>query len=376
VTVQVATLVADARPRVLGGHDPRIRGVVPVLETPFTPTGTVDYDGFLRVTDHVLGTGVSAVMFPGFASEFHKLSDDERWRLVDALLARAGDSPDVAVVISIPDHATRLAVRAVERAIRAGADAINVLPPHFLGPPASEVFAHLHAVLEAADPLPVIVQHAPSLTGLSLSTETLLALARKMPNLCAVKVESVPPGPMVTALTEADPPLATLVGYAGLHMLDAARRGAVGVQPGCSFPELYLRIWNAEAAGRTEDATALHGRLLPYLASWMQSSELIVQVEKTISLRRGLIGSDHCRRPGRPLDRVELESIDRFLEEFAPLLSGTPSGHPAWGLDALETAVFDPTSRSRVLDPACRAETAPGVRSRCAGTPGPREENG
>ena len=370
-------MVADARSRVPGSLDPRIRGVVPVLETPFTSTGAVDDDGFLRVVDHVLGAGVSAVMFPGFASEFHKLSDDERWRLIDALLARAGDSPDVAVVISIPDHATRLALRAVERAIGAGADAINVLPPHFLGPPASEVLAHLHAVLEAADPLPVIVQHAPSLTGLSLSTESLLALARKMPNLCAVKVESVPPGPMVTALTEAAPPLATLVGYAGLHMLDAARRGAVGVQPGCSFLELYLRIWDAEAAGLTGEADALHGRLVPYLASWMQSPELIVQVEKTISLRRGLIRSDHCRRPGRPLDRVELESVDRFLEEFAPLLpsglSGPPLDHPAPGLDAVDTAVFHPTPRCGILDPGCSQESVPRNRSRCAGAPALRE---
>jgi dihydrodipicolinate synthase/N-acetylneuraminate lyase len=294
--------------------------VVPVLETPFTSSGAVDLDGFFRVVDHVLGAGVTAVMFPGFASEFHKLSDHERWQLIDVLLDRTSRYPDVAAVISVADHATHLAVRAVGRAVDSGADAINVLPPYFLGPSATEVAAHLHTVIEAAAPIPVIVQHAPALTGLSLSADTLVALAQLLPNLCAVKVESVPPGPMVSALSEAAPPLASLVGYAGVHMLDAARRGAIGVQPGCSFTELYQRIWSARTSGSPAEAADLHTRLLPYLTYWMQSPELIVQVEKTISVRRGLIRSDHCRRPGRSLDRFEREAVDRFLGEFAPLL--------------------------------------------------------
>jgi dihydrodipicolinate synthase/N-acetylneuraminate lyase len=318
VTSKAGTVLTDAGPRVR--RDPRIGGVVPVLETPFTSDGTVDLEGFHRVVEHVLGTGVSAVMYPGFASEFHKLSDSERWRLVDALLACTSRYPDLAAVISVPDQATHLAVGAVRRAIEGGADALNVLPPYFLAPPATEVAAHLHAVIQAAAPLPVIVQHAPALTGLGLSTETLIALARTLPNLYAVKVESVPPGPMVTALAAADPSLDSLVGYAGLHMLDAFRRGAVGVQPGCSYTELYQRIWEAWTAGSHDEATGLHTRLLPYVSYWMQSAELMVQVEKTISVRRGLICSDHCRRPGRPLDRFELESVDRFLEEFAALL--------------------------------------------------------
>jgi 4-hydroxy-tetrahydrodipicolinate synthase len=270
--------------------------------------------------DHALGTGVTAVMYPGFASEFHKLSDHERWRLVDTLLSCTSGHPDVAAVISVPDHATHLAVAAARRAVEGGADAVNVLPPSFLGPSATEVSAHLHAVIQAAAPLPVIVQHAPALTGVGLSTDTLVALARRLPNLCAVKVESVPPGPMVSQLAEADPPLDTLVGYAGVHMLDAARRGAVGVQPGCSFTEVYQRIWAAWTAGSPGEAVDLHTRLLPYVTYWMESAELMVQVEKTISVRRGLIRSDHCRRPGRLLDRFELGSVDRFLTEFAPLL--------------------------------------------------------
>jgi 4-hydroxy-tetrahydrodipicolinate synthase len=49
--------------------------------------------------------------------------------------------------------------------------------------------------------------------------------------------------------------------------------------------------------------------------------ELIVSAEKRISMQRGLISSDFCRAPSRRLDREELAMIDRFLAEFADLIS-------------------------------------------------------
>lgn len=63
-----------------------LRGVIPVLEVPFTTDGSLDAEGFERLVTHVLATGVTAVMFPGFASEFHKLTDDERALLTRRLL--------------------------------------------------------------------------------------------------------------------------------------------------------------------------------------------------------------------------------------------------------------------------------------------------
>jgi dihydrodipicolinate synthase/N-acetylneuraminate lyase len=300
-----------------------LRGVVPVLATPFQSDGQVDYTGFRRVVSHAASAGVQGVMFPGFASEFHKLADRERWKLTELMVEGASSRPHVAAVVSVPDHATVLAVEAARRAVRAGADAINILPPHFLRPSAAEVRAHLEAVIEAVAPTPVIVQLAPDLTGSALSVDTLTDLHRALPNFQVVKVETNPAGPTVSALVALDPPLASLVGYAGLHMLDAAARGAGGVQPGSSFVEIYVAIWKAWSAGDEAAATHLHRRLLPYLTYWMQDLELIVQVEKTISVRRGLIDSEHCRRPRRALDHMESQSVDRFMNEFVAELPPT-----------------------------------------------------
>ncbi|RXS84885.1 dihydrodipicolinate synthase family protein [Streptomyces sp. TM32] len=296
-----------------------VGGVSPVLEVPFHDDGALDPDGFTTVVERVLATGVSSMMFPGFASEFHKL-DGERDLLTSLFLERTRERDDVAAIVSVTDHATRHAIARARRAADLGADALNLLPPHFLGPSRDAVLTHLRAVLAAVDPLPVVVQYAPAQTGTALDAPTLHRLAAEHPHLRWVKVEAAPPGRLIAALAAGERPLPSLVGYAGLHLPDALRRGAVGVQPGCSFTELYVECWRRWQHGDEAGAVDLHTRLLPYLSYWMQHVELIVAVEKEISVRRGWFASAHCRAPGHRLDEEELRMIDRFCAEFAPLI--------------------------------------------------------
>lgn len=298
---------------------PPVTGVCPVLETPFTADGTVDGAGFLALTGHLIACGVRSVMFPGFASEFHKLTGGERARLTEMLLRRTRDAA-VSAVISVPDHATRVAVARARCAVEAGADVISILPPYFLGPSRAAVHDHVGAVADAVAPAPVILQYAPAQTGTTLDAGSISALARAHPNLRQVKVESAPPGALIAALGRQEPPLTSVVGYAGVQLLDALRRGAVGVQPGCSFAELYLRVWDSWTAGDHEAATSLHARMLPYLSYWMQHVEIIIAAEKLISQRRGLIASAHCRAPAHTLDGEEVRMVDRFMADFADLL--------------------------------------------------------
>src|SRR5438552_10790001 len=88
-----------------------IRGVCPVLAVPFTAHGDIDLTGFEAMTRHVLGTGVTALMLFGFASEFYKLQDDERAQLRRTLLRETSGRPEIAAIVSITDHATEVAVR-------------------------------------------------------------------------------------------------------------------------------------------------------------------------------------------------------------------------------------------------------------------------
>ncbi len=211
------------------------------MAVPFTSGGDVDLSGFRALAKHVLESGVTSSMLFGFASEFYKLADEERVALSDSFLEATRTRGDVTAIVSVTDHATEVAIRRAKESVDAGADALNLLPPYMLAPSRDAVLNHVAAVLEAVE-APVIVQLAPALTGLSLEASTLVALARSHPNLSMVKVESIPPGRVISELAAAEPPIPALVGYAGVQLPDALRRGVAGVQPGSSFPEIYLAI--------------------------------------------------------------------------------------------------------------------------------------
>lgn len=287
--------------------DARLRGVSPVLAVPFHDSGALDTDGFGAIVEHVLSSGVTSTLLFGLASEFHKLTDAERDQLTGMLLERTRRLEGFAAICSVTDHATYPAVRRAQSYQALGADAINVLPPHFLAPSPRAVIDHLDAVMAAVD-IPVIVQYAPAQTGTSLSPRDLGELAAEHDNFGIVKVESGPPGPMIAAL--AGHGLASFVGQAGLHLPNALAAGAIGVQPGCSMIPLYQRIWVAIDAGDEAAWRAAHGALLPAIVQWMTGVETIVQAEKTILARLGVIDCDHCRPPGAPLDAFSLALVD------------------------------------------------------------------
>src|SRR5205807_2368193 len=124
-----------------------------------------------------------------------------------------------------------------------------------------------------------------------------------------VKVDSTPAGAMISSLIkESRGRIKPFIGYAGLQMVDAFARGAIGCMPGCSLAESYLEVYAALVRGDRKQAAALHSRLLPLINYMMQSLEFIIQCEKTILCWRGIIDSDYCRRPGMRLTEDDLRS--------------------------------------------------------------------
>ncbi len=294
-----------------------ISGIVPIVAAPFTADGLVDEDSLQGLVRHLASTGVSALTLFGLATEFYKLSDAERARMQSILLAETAYHPHVAGVVSITDHSWEVAVGRARQAEAQGADALMVLPPYFLGPGEGAILDHLMRVI-AAVRIPVVVQYAPAQTGVRVSPETFLRLRERLPNADFIKVETQPPGPYVSQLvTGSGGALKALVGYAGVQMPDALARGAAGIQPGCSFTEVYVALWRRWQSDRPGFQT-LHDTLLPYIAYWMQGVELIIKAEKVILHRRGLIASDYCRSPSYALDDRECDQIDRFIDQFHP----------------------------------------------------------
>ncbi|MDW2742710.1 dihydrodipicolinate synthase family protein [Atlantibacter subterraneus] len=290
-----------------------IKGVNPIAAVPFRADGKLDETSFSNMLGHLAGTGIDGLTLFGIASEFPKLSDDERERLAARFISDLAGS-GVFRAMSVTDHSTELAVKRARRYQQMGADALMLLPPFFLKPSPQAVASHINQVLEAVT-IPVMVQYAPGETGLPIPPEELAQVAQRYPH-AVFKIECNPPVEYTREFLQQAPGAHVLNGYAGLYMLQMLAAGGKGVMPGCSFSEVYVQIYRAWREGRIAQAEALHQRLLPWITRWMSHCEYIIQVEKTILQRRGVIASDYCRHPGWALSPEDHRDIDTFLAMF------------------------------------------------------------
>lgn len=288
-----------------------LRGVVPILDTPFTSDGAVDYDSLARETRTLAAGGCDALALFGYASEFYTLTDEERSEMTDVVVEAAADS-DTPVAISVTPNATRAAVAEAEVAADAGADALMVLPSRTRVPSQEGVLEHVEAVANAVD-LPVTVQYSPE-EGVSVTPDAFARLYHDVVNVVGFKIESSPPGPYVSNLLSATNGDANvLVGNAGFEMIEAFERGADGVMPASSMFEIYIEIRDRYRAGDLEGAVALHGDLLQMLNLLRQVG---IGYEKRILARRGLAETSHCREPVRSPDENHEALFDVIYPEY------------------------------------------------------------
>ncbi|WP_165767944.1 dihydrodipicolinate synthase family protein [Virgibacillus indicus] len=289
----------------------KFEGILPILATPFSNDGELDYESLENLTEYLAGSGVHGITMFGIASEFHKLTDSERDKMTELTIQTV--QKRLPVIVSITDQSWEAAVKRAVQAERLGADGIMIFPPFFLNPLKAEIRNHILKLANAVD-IPVIVQYAPNQSGIAFDSGFFVKLNEEAPNIQYVKVESTPPGPTISSIASDAENISCLVGYAGVQMIDALNRGAVGVQPGCSFTEPYVEIYKEYQNGNKEKAFELHRKMLPLLNLLMQNVELIIQAEKEILYRRGIIKTPYCRSPKYSLDAEQHKQMNEYLK--------------------------------------------------------------
>jgi dihydrodipicolinate synthase/N-acetylneuraminate lyase len=304
--------------RIIGQEYHELTGVIPILPTPFSANGEIDERAFRKVIDRAVADGVQGLAMFGFASEYAKLADVEKARLIRILVEQTAKR--VPVIVSITHHSLEVARKEAAEAVGIGADALMIMPPFFMSPSSEAVQNHI-AVIAGETAVPVIIQYAPIQTGSSLTAEILYALHQKYPNLAYVKVDLIPSGPMISKVRSlSGDSLKAMVGYMGLHLPQDFERGAVAVMPTISLARAFIELFGLLESD-PEGGRRLHERLLPLLVFMMQSVEVLVVVEKLLLERQGLLASSYCRSPTLTLDAIQIAEIDRFclgLKEFLP----------------------------------------------------------
>ena len=188
-----------------------LKGILPVLPTPFLADGGIDEGGMKRLVVFALDKGVDGVVFPGFASEVEALNAAERATLLKIVVdAVAGRVPVVAGA-SAADW--REVVEHGRTASALGIRHLMVQPPKSVGTDAAALIEFLGRIVEALPEVEIILQNAPAPRGSDLSPQAIVEIVWALPQVTYVKEETLPAGPAISHIIAHAP--STLKGVIG-----------------------------------------------------------------------------------------------------------------------------------------------------------------
>jgi 4-hydroxy-tetrahydrodipicolinate synthase len=295
----------------------RLNGVTPVMATPFLADERIDEESLRRQIDFAIENGAAAVCGPGYASEFYKLSDDERRRFLKILVEQTRGR--VPVIAATSCDSTSATLQLSQYAESLGADCVMVTPPRTVALPASQI-ADYYSVLCQELKIALMLQDA-DFTGAGMPAAVFIELAKRRSNFLFAKLEVALPGPKALEIIESTKgQVQVIYGLGGIRMIDGFDRGASAVMPGAAVLEVYVRIHQLYHSGDRDAARSLFHQLLPYLSFALQHLELAITIEKGVLERRGILASGRVRKPTLPLAETygaEIETYSREAVELA-----------------------------------------------------------
>ena len=295
--------------------EPRLQGIFPIMQTPFTDSGALDMETLAREVQFLHRAGVQGMTWPQMASEWPQLTFDERLAGAEAIM-RANKAVDAqtrpAVVIGVQANDIETAVKYARHAEKLGPDAIIAIPLN-QGKDEAKQMEYYSAIGEACS-RPLIVQ-----TLGQMSVDLVLRMAKQIPTLRYAKDEA---GATLPRLTEYAKRGQILCGvFSGKHgptFLDELARGAVGNMPASGFADLYVASWKAWMAGRHDEAMDVFSKTLLLI---MDAQAYGVQGQKYILQLRGVFSTDKCRREAadsQVFDDEAREAIRRTVNYAKP----------------------------------------------------------
>jgi dihydrodipicolinate synthase/N-acetylneuraminate lyase len=293
-----------------------MRGVYPILQTPFDTQGRLDEESLQRLVEFEIQAGVHGLGV-ALGSECFRLSEAERARMTRLIADQARGR--VPVVINTSAPGTDLAVLYSQQAADNGADALMLTPPIPLGmggagTPA-DIRAYFRAVSDAV-PLPIFIQ---SQGANPVSPALAQQIAAECEHVRYLKEEAPPAAQRVGEAVRAAGDVLTVFGGAvGTYFIEELRRGAQGTMPGCSHPEVFVRMWDLFHAGDEEAAIAEHA----YVQRFARVSALLrdgfFHLHKELLRQRGIIATTVIRAPAAPFpdDPLLRREVQEVIDEY------------------------------------------------------------
>ena len=162
-------------------------GLGVALVTPFKSDKSIDFGALGRLVDFQIDSGVDFLVVLGTTGETPTLSHDEQRQVREFI--RSHTAGRVPLVLGVGGNNTAGVTADLSSLDLEGFSAILSVVPHYNKPSQEGIYQHF-AEIARKSPLPVLLYNVPGRTGVNMSADTCLRLAREFSNIIGVKEAS------------------------------------------------------------------------------------------------------------------------------------------------------------------------------------------
>ena len=289
-----------------------MRGIFIIMSTPYTAAKAVDFEDLASETEFLHKCGVHGMVWPQLASEYVKLTTEERVHGME-VLARAAKGKRPALVLGVQGPNVEAALAYARHAEKLGADAIIAIPP--AEAKTLDDFREYYRALAKSTQRPLFIQTTGGAKGITPDVSFITQLAHEFPNCGYVKEEFQPVIPRMKQLSADRPAIKRVFSGGGGHgMMYEMRLGFDGTMPGAPYSDIYAQIWDLYQSGQAAKARDLFSRLLLML----ECEQQIPGTRQYVMKKRGVFKTTISRQREFDLDAKAIEEIDFNFAALAP----------------------------------------------------------
>jgi len=226
------------------------------LITPFKSDESIDYDALARLIEHLIKNGTDYLVVCGTTAETPTLTEQEKEDITDFVLQTAAGR--LPIVLGVGGNNTKAIVEKLQSSDFKGIDAILSVTPYYNKPSQEGIYQHFAAIARASK-LPIVLYNVPGRTGVNMSAETTLRLAKEFSNICAVK-EASGNFPQIDDIIKNKPKDFMVISGDDGITFPLITLGAVGVISviGNAFPREFSRMVRLALQGDYDNARQIH----------------------------------------------------------------------------------------------------------------------
>ncbi len=236
------------------------KGLGIALITPFCEDGSVDYDSLKRLVQYQLDNGADFFCILATTGETPTLTADEKSKIknlvVDIVQAR------VPILMGCGGYNTLAVVEELKTGDFKGIDGILSVCPYYNKPSQEGLYQHFKAIAAATE-LPVVLYNVPGRTGVNMTAETTVRLARDCKNIVAIK-EASGKLEQVDEIIKNKPRDFDVISGDDALTFPMVSCGAVGVISviGNALPKEFSKMIRLQMRGEYDPARKIHHRFI------------------------------------------------------------------------------------------------------------------